>query len=157
MSSEHPALKNFSPTWEGIKHIGGKALKYAAIGALTIGALAMLPGAAIGALSTLPLGIGSVLSGVFSVTGIGSGSAMIGSGLLLGATVGGVAGGLLGAADVGKAVDERKQDAVADYEQAMVSRERAHLMAQQRGQGYSGGVSPSSGYGRGRGQGAELQ
>ncbi len=147
MSSEHPALKNLSPTWEGIKHIGGKALKWAAIGAIALAIVPGIIGTGIGALIPSFLG-GSAAAGA-GFFGLGA--------LQSGAILGGVAGGLLGVADVGKAIDERKQDAVADYEQAIVSRERAHLMAQQRGQGYSGGVSPSSGYGRARGQGAELQ
>jgi|CXWL01.1.fsa_nt_gi hypothetical protein len=149
MSSEHPALKNFSPTWEGIKHIGGKALKWAAVGAIGLAVLPALLGAVAG---SIPL-LGGLVGGSAA-----SGAGFFGLGALQsGAIIGGVLGGILGVADVGKAVDERKQDAIADFEQAIVSRERAHLMAQQRGQGYSGGVSPSSGYGRARGQGAELQ
>lgn len=152
MSLEHPALKNFSPTWEGIKHVAGKALKWGAFAALAVGAVALLPAAFIGAVGSIPLGIGSVLSSVLGAVGVGTGAGIISGALLKGAVVGAVAGGISGLGGVGKAIDERKQDAVADYEQAMVSRERGQMMAMQRGggQGYEGGVSPSAGYGRGR-------
>lgn len=146
MSLEHPALKNFSSIWEGVKHVAGKALKWGAVAALAVGAVAMLP-AGIGA------GVMGIVSTIFGGSlGTATGLAVILPALKFGAVVGAVAGGISGLGGVGKAIDERKQDAVADYEQAMVSRERGQMMAMQRGggQGYEGGVSPSAGYGRGR-------
>lgn len=133
---DHPALKNFNTPWEAIKHVGGKALKWAAYGAI---AFAVIPA------------IGAVLASILPfVTAPAAMSFFAGGALQTGAIVGAIFGAVSGVGGLSKALDEKRLDTVADYDQAVVAKERAQLMAMQRGHGAGGGVSPGmGGYGRG--------
>lgn len=129
MALEHPALKNFSPTWEGIKHVAGKALKWAAWGAVGLGALVIAPAGIIG--------IGAK---IVSLVGIGEGTAgmaLLIGGLTKGATIGAVLGAVSGVAGVGKAIREGQEDAIDDYDRNLLARERAVLLARGRGQSFA--------------------
>lgn len=140
---EHPGLKNFNPTWETIKHVGGKALKWAAVTALVVGAA--------------PIALGGLV-GILPGLSVFQGAAWLGAGALQsGAMIGAALGAISGVGGLGDALENRKQDAIADYEQAQVSRERAQMMARSAGQSVpSGGVSPSAGYGRTSQQGVGI-
>lgn len=153
MASEHPALKDFSPTWEGFKHIAGKALKWAAWGAVALGLLALIPAASVGAL-------GAVVEAAASFFGINAassvGTSILMTGLLKGATIGAVLGGITGVGGVGKAIEESRQDHIANHEQMVVFEERNRLLKRQRNVEYaqSGGVSPNIAFGQGQDRGA---
>ncbi len=142
---EHPALKSFNTTWEAVKHIGGKALKWAAYGAIALAALSFI----------IPIApTAGILGSIVSVfTGGAQGATWTAAVLTKAMTMGAVAGGMMGAASgvgsLGGALDERKQDCIADYEQAAVSRQRAAFM-QQRSQSVGGGGSVAPGAGLGR-------
>ncbi len=124
MSSEHPALKNFSSTWEGIKHVGGKILKWGALAAVAFAAGPALLGMIGGAI----LPFAKALSGA-QFLGLPA--------LQAGAVVGGLFGAITGISSVGKAVAESRDDAIADYEQNMLARERAVLLSRGRGQSFA--------------------
>jgi hypothetical protein len=129
MALEHPALKNFSPTWEGIKHVAGKALKWAAWGAVGLGALVIAPAGIVG--------IGAKIA---SLVGIGqgtAGTALLIGGLTKGATIGAALGAISGIAGVGKAIREGREDAIDDYDRNLLARERAVLLARGRGQSFA--------------------
>lgn len=146
MSSEHPALKNFSPTWEGIKHVAGKALKWAAVGAAVVGLLAAAPALGVGALTTVASWFGYTST---------AGTAILVGGLIKGATIGAVLGGISGVGGVGKAIEESRQDHIANHEQMVVFEERNRLLKRQRNVEYaqSGGVSPNIAFGQGQDRG----
>lgn len=140
MSVEHPALKNFSPTWEGFKHIAGKALKWGAIGAAAFVVVPMIISAVVGALPWF--------SSVGVAKFIGAASA-----LQTGAIVGAVLGGISGAGSVFKAIDERRQDVMFDHDAAIVARQREAAFEQEQGKkiAMNNGqsfVSPNVGFGR---------
>ncbi len=147
MSSEHPALKNFSPTWEGIKHVAGKALKWAAVGAAVVGLLAAAPALGVWALTTVASWFGYTST---------AGTAILVGGLIKGATIGAVLGGISGVGGVGKAIEESRQDHIANHEQMVVFEERNRLLKRQRNVEYaqSGGVSPNIAFGQGQDRGA---
>jgi len=128
MSSEHPALKNFSSIEAGFKHVLGKALKWAAWGAVALGALAMAPAAL--------TGVATTIAGWFGIEA-SAGTALLVAGLVKGATIGAVLGSISGLGGVFKAVEERKQDAMADYEQNMLVQERQALLSRGRGQSFA--------------------
>ena len=139
---QHPALKNFNTAWEAVKIVGSKALKWGAIAAITLAVLSPL--------SWLGAGIGGLVS-LFSAS---AGSAIAGGALMSSLAVGGTIGAMLGAVKgvggVSKALEEKKQDVIADYDQASVARERSQLMARasSRNMGGGGNVSPGRDYGR---------
>ncbi len=130
MSSEHPALKEFSLTWEGIKHVGSKMLKGIVYGAAILGGLAVIPGVGAGLVGLL----GSLVK-VGSATG--AMAAVTVPALKFGAMVGGILGAVSGISSLGKAIGEREQDVIADYEQNMLARERAVLLSRGRGQSFA--------------------
>ncbi len=152
MASEHPALKSFSPTWEGIKHVAGKALKWAAWGAAIAAVFIAAPALGIGALSKAATWVVSKLGG--GAVGATVTEVMT-WGLAKGAVAGAVLGGLAGVGGVAKAIEERKEDHIADYERAVVHEERSELIKRQRvaynGQG--GSVSPNVSFGQGQDRG----
>ena len=130
---KHPALKDFNPAWEGIKHVGLNSLKWAAY--LAIAAVAV------------PAFISVVTLGAFGTTwsllALGAGAA-----------AGAVLGGIKGFTDVEPAINNSKMDRIADWDHAAVSRERHAMMNQNRGQGQtvaSAGAtqSPNIGFGMG--------
>jgi hypothetical protein len=129
----HPALKNFSSTWEAVKIVGSKALKWAAVGAVALGGLALIPAAPLGILSSVV----TFLTGAESSMGM----ATIVAGLIKGATIGGILGAVKGVGGVSKALEDRKQDVIADYEQANVANERAQLMARAPSQAVGSQIS----------------
>lgn len=123
-SEEHPALKNFSPTWEGIKHVGGKILKWGALAAV--------------AFAAGPALLGTIGGAILPWAKAASGAQFLGlPALQAGAWVGGLFGAITGISSIGKAIDERRQDVIADYEQNMLARERAVLLARGRGQSFA--------------------
>jgi hypothetical protein len=149
-SKENPALKDFSFTWETVKHVGAKAIKWAAYGALACG-LVMAPFAVFGG---GPLGW---VSSFFSANASGAATALgwIGGALSWGAVGGAIFGGIKGVADAGEAVKEKAEDHVADYQQNRMMEERQQLMARQRQQGVAQGAQQlvaNVGFGRGPAQ-----
>lgn len=150
-SNEHPATKGFNTMWESVKHIGSKALKWAAYGAVALAVVSVI---------TLVAPAAGLLGTVASWFGAGNAAGWTFSAMMpflqFGATAGAVMGAAAGVGSLSGALEERKQDAIADYEQANVARQRAALM---RGAGQGMGVAsvaPSAGMGRGRGQGLEM-
>ena len=144
MALEHPALKDFSPTWEGFKHVAGKALKWAALGAVVLGALVMAPAAI--------TGLATTVAGWFGLTSAAGTSLLVG-GLIRGAVVGAALGAISGLGGVFKGVEEAKQDTIADYNMTLASKEREMYMAQARNKGFANSeVSVGNPAFRGRGQ-----
>lgn len=143
---DHPALKNFNTPWEAIKHVGGKALKWAAYGAIAVAALSFIV-----PITPIVTALGGVASWFNAGSATGAMMSVLVPALKIGATAGAVMGAVSGVGGLSKALDEKRLDTVADYDQAVVAKERAQLMAMQRGQGAGSGVSPGiSGYGRGQ-------
>lgn len=151
----HPAAKGFSKTWETIKYVGGKALKWAAYGAIALGAASLV----FAPVAAFLGGIGSFFTG--SSLGVGAASGILSSilpGLTVGAIVGAVFGGVKGVAGAGEAVEEKWQDRMADYEnnEARIQRNQALGAARAPVPERSGGVlsnlfgGPSQGQGMGR-------
>lgn len=122
-TDEHPALKNFSPTWESIKHVTSKVLTWGAIAAV--------------AFAFGPAVISTIVSILPGVKMLGVAKAITLPALTTGATVGAIFGAIMGVSGLGKALDERRQDVIADGEQAMLARERQILLAQGRGQSFA--------------------
>lgn len=132
MALEHPALKNFSPTWEGIKHFGKTMLKGAAYGAAGLAALSFIVPVTplvtlIGALT--PSFLGGSAAGAFVATILPI--------MKAGAIAGGAIGAVSGVAGVGKAIREGQEDAIDDYDRNLLARERAVLLARGRGQSFA--------------------
>ncbi len=120
--SEQAALKDFSPTWEGIKSVGGKALKWAAYGAI-----------ALGVLFALPAGVLSIFSGAFAME-------TLGAALLKGAAVGAIFGAIKGIADMSTAIDDAKQEQLDRYDKNQSRKALAQRMRQQEQ-----GAAPAAG------------
>ncbi|MEZ5691717.1 MAG: hypothetical protein R3D71_08650 [Rickettsiales bacterium] len=149
---QHPAVEGFNPTLEGVKYVGGKLIKGAATGAAVIGFLLLGGGAIVTPIAAL---VGSVVP---TMTAAGAVSAAAGFGgsltmaaMLPAAGVGAVASGLFALPGIPKAIDERRMDMIADYDQMMVARERHRMMNIARNQQaeYGQGVSaPTVGMGR---------
>jgi len=152
MAAEHPALKDFSPTWEGFKHIAGKALKWAAIGAVALGLLALIPAAGAGIIATAV----NFVTGLFGVTASTPGTTILLAALTKGAMVGAVLGGISGVGGVAKAIEDRKMDKIEMHENLEAYNEKRELLDRQRvvynGQG--GNLSPNVNFGRGNERGA---
>jgi hypothetical protein len=153
MAAEHPALKDFSPTWEGFKHIAGKILKWGAISAAIAAVFVAGPALGIGALSK----VGTWIAGIFGGTEVGaSATAVLTWGLMKGAALGAVLGGLVGFSGVAKAIEDRKMDKIEMYENVEAYNEKRELLDRQRvvynGQG--GNLSPNVNFGRGNERGA---
>ncbi len=146
--NQHPALKGFNPTWEGVKHVGGTAIKWAAYGAMAAGAIA-LPFAALGG----GLGaLGTILSSASFASGAASGAMTVLSGALtVGAGAGAIGGAIKSLTNVDDAIANKKMDRIADADQALISQQRRQMMAQammQRPQNMqAGGVSPNVNFG----------
>ncbi len=146
---EHPALKGYSRMWEMAKHIGGSAIKsaakWAAVGVVVLGAIALLPAAAAGVLSTLTFGLSSWLVG--SGTGLLIGA--VGNGLMFGAAAGALVGGLSSVASAGEAADQVADERVAAYERGEVRQIRIASMQQKlnpsmaQGAGYGVSAAPN--------------
>lgn len=124
MALEHPALKNFSPTWEGIKHVGGKILKWGALVAV--------------AFAAGPALLGTIGGAILPWAKALSGAQLLGMpALQAGAVIGGLFGAITGLSSVGKAVAESREDAIDDYDRNLLARERAVLLARGRGQSFA--------------------
>ena len=119
----HPALKGFNRPLEMVKHVGKKALKWAAIaaiaGAVVLGVipgLLAMAGTSLGAVLNLIPFVGDTLAGAVaekSLSGLAS-AAM--SGLSFGAVAGAVVGGLSGAASADEGADEAAMRRIANHE-----------------------------------------
>jgi hypothetical protein len=152
MASEHPALKDFSPTWEGFKHIAGKALKWAAIGAVVLGGVALIPAAGAGIIASAV----NFVTGLFGVAASTPGTTLLLTALTKGAAVGAVLGWISGVGGVAKAIEERKMDRIEMHENIEAYEEKRELLSRQRAvyNGQGGNLSPNVGYGRGNDRGA---
>lgn len=145
--------QGFSSSWEGIKHVAGKALKWAGYGALIMGVIALPVASVAGA-----------AGGVLGLFGVGSGSAAALSALAgplsFGAYIGGAFGAVKGIATMGEAVEDARDDYRSQAQQQELAQQRRALMAQSRSQavanGYSAGVSPNVGFGQSAGRGAAF-
>lgn len=130
-NATHPGLEGYSRTGEQVKHTLGKALKFAAWGAVLLGVGMMVPFAPMATLAT----------GISSVFGLG-GAASIGSSLLTlfakGAIAGGAIGGALGLArglsGASAAADDEEEKRIASYERREVRNERLAALEMQRAQ-----------------------
>lgn len=149
MELEHPAVKNFSPTWEGIKHVAYKALKWAVWGAVIAGVFVAAPAMGIKA--------GATFIKWISMGYLGGGTAATDLavwGLSHGALAGAVLGGLSGISGMEKAIEESRQDKIANYNQALIAHELQSSLKKPRNIGLSGGISPEIGFGKGQERGA---
>ena len=141
---QHPALKNFNSTWESVKIIGAKALKWAAVSALVVGIPLMVLGSTSAVVLPFTMFEGVKWGGLTA--------------LKIGGAAGAVMGAISGVGGLAEELDNSKRDAIADYEQALASRQRTQIMANSQGQGVpSMGASPNvGGYGRGQGAGVRM-
>jgi hypothetical protein len=152
-SLEHPALSRFSAVASGIKHVAGKAFRWAAkaavIGGLVLGALALAPAGLAGAANALTFGLASKV-------GFAAGGEWLMSGLITGLKFGAIGGAVLGAvsglASAGDAVAEEKEQIMAAADNAELrERRNALFKQQQQTMQYAGGVRPNVGFGQGQG------
>jgi hypothetical protein len=152
----HPMLKGFDSMWAGVKHVAGETIKYAAYGALTFGAVAMVPtliGGSIGA--ALPAFLGG---GGQAVAGVAS--FFLPTPLLAGAGFGALFGGVKSLTSVGEAIKYAEQDEIFKKQQMAVFKERSALMQAAQQQGATmrnaetsiGGVMPNISINAGRAQ-----
>ena len=153
MAAEHPALNGFNATWEGFKHIAGKILKWAAIGAAIATVFSALPALGIGGASSAA----SWLSGLLGGGKVGATvMEVLTWGLAKGAVLGAVLGGMVGFSGVAKAIEDRKMDKIEMHENLEAYNEKRELLDRQRvvynGQG--GNLSPNVNFGRGNERGA---
>lgn len=148
---QHPALRGFNPTWEGVKIVGGKMLKGAATGAAVIGTLLLGGGAIVTPIAAFlgeMFGSGGSKSALAAIEFGGSFSLPI---LATSAALGAGVKTLFSLPSISKEIEERKMDMIADYDQMMVARERHRMMNIARNQQaeYGQGVSaPTVGMGR---------
>lgn len=154
---DHPAMKKFNEPWEYVKHVGKKALRWAAKAAIIVGVaalvLSILPAGILGVANTLTFGLTGLLTG--SGAGFAWGSLL--GGVAAGAAVGGLLGGVSAVADAGDAVDERKEQAIAAYDRAearamrvnalelQAERQRIGMAQQAQGMGLSPQGLPNMG------------
>lgn len=143
--ANHPAMKDFSPTWEGFKHVLKKAVKWAVIGALVGGiAAAAIPFIGGAALSWIPW-IGEAVVG-------GIGAKFAAGALGLGAATA-VVGAISGFGEAHDAIDEAREKRIAGYERletrALTVQKVKNGLAVASNQGQ--GVPVSSGLGIGMG------
>jgi hypothetical protein len=132
-SSEHPALKNFSPALETVKTGAWGAIKGAIIGAAIVGvaavALPALIGGVIGGvagggiLSIITAPLGAVVGGGISA---GLGGAIAGG--MFGAKWGALIGGGMSMLGAGEKIEEKKQQMVENYERNEMRQERKMAM-----------------------------
>lgn len=141
---EDPALKDYSPMWESVKHVAGKALKWAAVTALVFGGLALLPSLGIG-------GLGWLTSWATGASGTAVTLKVLTPILQLGATVGAVFGAVSGVGSLSEALGDAKDNAIADKASRDVAQQRAKLLRGQAQNVASNNVSSGLG-GQGRGQ-----
>lgn len=125
----HPALRGFNRPWAMIKHVAGKALKWAAIGAiagaLVIGAIGLIgggPAAAIGSVLKLIPFVGEYLGGKTAEVGLSAIMDFGLKGLTFGAIAGSALGGLSGVVGAGDAADAQAETMVSNA-QAREARE----------------------------------
>lgn len=108
---EQMGPKNFNEPLEYVKAVAGKALKWAAIGALVGGAMMAFFPAMIGAaFSTITLGYGGGIAA-------GGVAAAFGAGALQGGILAGAIGAVMGIADAGDVVDEKREQATLREQQ----------------------------------------
>lgn len=145
----HPAMQGFSSGGERLKHIIKStvktAAKWALIGGLVLGAVALIPAAPVGA-------IGAVLSHVPLIGGFFSGAAgtsILAGGALQGLAIGGVAGAVGGAlkgiVTSDEALAEAQERRIVSYDRMaqMARNEQMYAMNMQRGMGgFSPGMTP---------------
>jgi len=122
-AQEHPADKTVNGTAVGFKHVLGKALKFALIGAIIGAVLFAAVPAMLGyaGLTALPWFLAAPAAFFGITTGFAAGT--IGSAALSGALMGGgiaaAIGGILGISSAGEAVADAKEDARANYDRAI--------------------------------------
>ena len=145
---EHPALGKVNSQWEVIKHVAKKTIKTAAkwaiIGGIVLGALALAPagvtGIVGGLLSTLSFGL---------INTAGAGAALLGSyalkGLTIGAVAGAVKGALSGITSADEAVDEAQERAILNYDRGAQRTRSQQMYAMQMQQRMGGGMGLSPG------------
>jgi hypothetical protein len=134
MSDDTP--RGFSATWEAVKHVAKKAVKWAALAAVVAG----VGGAVFGVMPLL--GAATALDGMIA-------------GVQWGAALGAIAGAVSGMGGAADAVEDAREAAIAKERGAEVRQLRVAAIKQQQAAraGLPGGVSP--GYSPGMGAGEE--
>lgn len=145
--SQHPALQGFSRTWESIKFVAGKTLRWMALGAIILGIGFCIIGGAVPAVGAV---LGSLVPGwLGGALLVGKSTAAFASvakaGLAWGAIGGAVFGALKGIAGAGEAVEDALQDRISDYNLNRATNERRQVMAAQRQQGLVAAAGQASG------------
>lgn len=137
----HPALKRFNRPLSMLKHVAGKALKWAAIGAIVgavvIGLLPAVLGVgtsgAAALLSYVPLIGKGMATGVMESAASGIMAVAL-KGLTFGAIAGAALGGLKGVTGAGEAADTQAEMMVANAENREARQLNREMMAMQREQ-----------------------
>lgn len=135
----HPALKDYSPTVEKVKHVGLGVAKGALYGGATLGAIFAGASAALGAGALMAGGPFTMIpAAIMGVLGIGTGTMMatLGgaamAGFTTGAVLGGAGNGLRHMFDMNEA-DERKQEVLINkYEAAKQRSNKLALLTETR-------------------------
>jgi len=142
---QHPgSLSTLGKIWEGVKHVGGKALKWAALG----GAAAL----GIALLATVITPVGWVAGGIAALTGLAL--PMASSLAIAGASVGALFGALKGVAGVQDGIKEAEAESITNYDrgearvlkmnaiQQRQAEQQLALMQKARGMGMAPGITP---------------
>jgi hypothetical protein len=140
-------MKDFSKPWEAIKHVGGKALKWAAYGAVALAALSII-------VPITPLAglVGTVGGWLGMGSTAGATTAVLTKVMTFGAVTGGIMGAAAGVGGLSGALDDAAADHVAMYEQNKVAQQRESLMRGRAQAMGAGSVSPGASMGRAQGQ-----
>jgi len=167
---QHPgSLSTMGKIWEGIKHVGSKALKWAAKAAIVGGIIGLIVAAPL-ALATG--GVGSVLGptimgflntitfGLIPASGAVTAIGGLMTGLGLGAAVGGILGGVSGIGGASDAARDAEAESISNYERgearelkmnALMQRQAEQKLAlMQRAQAIAPGLTPGMDQSAGR-------
>lgn len=142
-SMQHPAaLSTGEKIWEGVKHIGKKALKW--------GAFVALAGGVVGA--AVAFGPAAFTALFSTGGGIALETAAITKGLMFGGAIGALLGAAKSVGDLPEAIQQAEDRKIANYERGEARQMKVAMMQQQLGasQGAVAGVSPSLLQGRGQ-------